>query len=407
MLVLSLPAVYSLELTSVCNNHCPGCYNPEASQGVRHAGHWLPAADWIALLEQIGPEAARIRLTGGEPTLHPEFERIFRAACAYDAEVTLFTNARWREPEKTLTVLRGAKRLSGLLVSVHGAQAETHEAFTRVPGSFHETLANIRRARERGIAVAFSTVITRANFAELEKIVALGDQLGVEYIAFNRNLGPTALDDPHGKTVLLAAVRRIESLIRQGKHISYGTCIPQCLRTNSSDGCMAGVTQAAIDPLGSLRPCVYSLRSFGSVFETPIAEIWRGQAMQAWRAAELEACAACAAYPVCHSGCPAARERFPQDPLQGQPRRRFTVHRAVLPLPEHGRPIHHLRVRREDFGYSLIGEGQVWPVSAEGLEVLRACSGDQTVSQLRARFGPAVDFIQELWNAGLVRLAGA
>ena len=403
MLILSLPAVYSFELTSACNNRCPGCYNTFADQ---RSGRALPASSWMGLLEQIGPQAARIRLTGGEPTLHAEFAQILQAACGYEAEVTLFTNARWQHPQKILDCLQGAKHLAGLLVSMHGARAETHEAFTRVPGSFNETLANIQRARQRGIPVAFSTVIAHSNFHELEAIVALGEQLGIEYVAFNRDLGPLCTGGPHTKTALLAAVRRIEAMARLGKKISYGACIPQCLRTNSSDGCMAGITQAVIDPWGNLRPCVYAQNSVGNVFETQLSALWHSSEMEAWRSDGLLACLDCAAYPVCHGGCPAARQRFqPSDPLQGQPRQRFTVYRTIRPLPERGRPVHQLRIRTEDFGYSLIGKGQIWPISAAGLEIVDASSGETTLAELRARFDEAqIEFLQELWNAGLIEL---
>ncbi len=78
----SWPAIYALELTATCNNHCQGCSNIYATD---RALPPMSASTWEAWLATFAPEAVRIRLTGGEPTLHPEFFRILQAATAFDA----------------------------------------------------------------------------------------------------------------------------------------------------------------------------------------------------------------------------------------------------------------------------------------------------------------------------------
>jgi len=83
--------VYALEVTPACNSRCPGCSNVYATD--RTPSSPLSASTWEALLAPFAPEAVQIRLTGGEPTLHPEFFRILEAATSYDAWVTVFTLA--------------------------------------------------------------------------------------------------------------------------------------------------------------------------------------------------------------------------------------------------------------------------------------------------------------------------
>ena len=41
--------------------------------------------------------------------------------------------------------------MPGLLISLHGIRPENHEAFSRVPGSFEKTLANIQLAERFGL----------------------------------------------------------------------------------------------------------------------------------------------------------------------------------------------------------------------------------------------------------------
>lgn len=68
-----------VEITSSCNLQCPMCYS-SSGPGGKHLtfDEACRAIDRIVQTEQR-PEI--IQLSGGEPTIHPEFERIFAYAC--------------------------------------------------------------------------------------------------------------------------------------------------------------------------------------------------------------------------------------------------------------------------------------------------------------------------------------
>jgi 7,8-dihydro-6-hydroxymethylpterin dimethyltransferase len=68
-----------VEITSSCNLQCPMCYS-SSGPGGKHLSfeEACRAIDRIVQTEQR-PEI--IQLSGGEPTIHPEFERIFAYAC--------------------------------------------------------------------------------------------------------------------------------------------------------------------------------------------------------------------------------------------------------------------------------------------------------------------------------------
>jgi len=414
MLVLSTPVHYVLELTPACNNRCPGCSNVYAR--ARREGHSgrarhkpLDAAGWQRVLEIIGPEATQIKLSGGEPTLHPEFPTILDAATSYDAAVTLFTNGRWRQPTQLITLLRHRPGLAGLLISLHGARPESHEAFTRVRGSFDETVTNIHRAIEAGLAVATSTVITRHNWQEIEAIVELAQELGADHATFSRYLGPPSPELEPEPEQLLAAVRRVEALKEAGKAVKFGTCVPQCFARNSSSGCLAGVAYAAIDPWGRLRPCAHSPTVAGSLLEHPLAEVWHGPTMRTWRERIPSDCLECAALPTCHAGCRALPELRPdrRDPLIICPLTEAPASRPVHRLPASGRPVAAFRLRKESFGYAVLGQGQAVPVSAAARPLLDACNGQATFAELEGRYGlDSLALLGELLFRGLIRLSG-
>lgn len=404
MHILSWPAIYALELTPACNNRCPGCSNiySRARQGAA-----TDAATWERWLAEFGPEAVQIRLTGGEPTLHPEFFRILAAATAYRAQVTVFTNGRWPDPAGLTRRLRDWPQLSGLLISLHGAQPASHEAFSRVVGSFDETVANIRLALDADIPVALSTIITQRNWQELEAVAELGQRLGVQHVAFNRYLGAPDSELEPTPTQMRSAVRTIETLIAAGVAVKYGIGMPQCFRRNSSEGCLAGVAYVAVDPWGRVHPCAHSPSFVGSLYEASLHELWHSPAMAAWRGLMPAECTGCAAYAACHGGCRAVQELRPdrRDPLRRSPLTAYRAKTAPRELPAAGRPRLTARLREETFGYAVLGQGQVVPVRADALPLIEACDGGVTCAELVSRFGPAgLDLLGELWEADAVYL---
>lgn len=402
MHVLSLPAIFALELTAACNNRCPGCSNVYATD---RAPRPMSATDWEALLGRIGPEAVQFRLTGGEPTLHSEFARILSAVTSYDAGVTLFTNGRWRDPLQFVALVRGRARLSGLLVSLHGARAEHHEAFSRAGGSFDETVANIRLAVANGIPISLSTVLTRWNTPHLEEMLELRRVLGAQQIVFNRLLGRESVELEAGENALRSCVARIESWIKAGEPVKYGIGLPQCFELNTSEGCLAGVAYATIDPWGRLRPCSHSPTVIGSLHTASLSELWHSPEMGDWRSLMPEECVSCAAYAACHGGCRAAQElrNEKRDPLRRAPLREFQPAAAQVTLPARARPLASLRLRQEPFGFVVLSRGHAVPVRTGARAVIEACDGRHTFAQLAEQFGsPGLALLGELWERGLL-----
>jgi AdoMet-dependent heme synthase len=400
--VLSWPAYLALELTPHCNNRCPGCSNLYAAA---RGGRPLPAARWRAWLETFAPEAVQLRLTGGEPTLHPEFFAILDAATGYDARVTVFTNGRWADPPLMVRRLGGRPQLSGLLVSLHGPDAASHEAFSRAPGSFGETVENIRRAVGAGIPVSLSTVLTRHNWDRTGDMATFGQELGAAHVAFNRYLGELRPELEASPAQLREAVASISRLAREGAPLRFGVGIPQCFTPNPSEGCLAGAAYAALDPWGRLRPCSHSPTVIGSLEQYSLYDLWHSPAMDAWRGLLPAECPACAAFSVCHGGCRALQELRlgAGDPLRCAPLAGYAPDPVRKSLPGGMRPRLKARLRPELFGYALLGGGSLLPVAAGALPVLSACDGRLSLAEIHAQFGQeSLALFGELWERGLV-----
>ena len=402
MYILSVPAIYSLELTPACNNRCPGCSNIYHNRRGRPA---LSDAQWLALLRQIAPDATQLRLTGGEPTLHPGFFDILDAATSYQAWVTVFTNGRWEHPRDFVRRLAGTPHLSGLLISLHGPQPASHEAFSRVSGSFADTISGICLAIEHGLAVTLSTVITVHNWDQTDAMVALARRLGVQRVAFNRYIGPPQASLEPTRAQIRATVHRIESLLVAGEPVTYGVGVPQCFVENHSEGCLAGVAYASIDPWGNLHPCAHSPTVIGSLLKTSIAELWHNESMNQWRSLIPADCMACAALETCHGGCRASQELRLEnrDPLRQLPLAEFKPLRPARSLPATARPRVIANLRPEAFGFAVIGCGQVLPVAVPAKTVIDACDGTRSFAELTEQFGMhGLELLGELWEAGML-----
>jgi MoaA/NifB/PqqE/SkfB family radical SAM enzyme len=160
-----------LEITPTCNNHCAGCGNvfvsdkPSRKTDTDNAG--LSLSQWDTLIEKLSPSVTHVNITGGEPTLSPYFDEFIRMIDKKGLSFTLFTNARWNKPQEILNTLLSSNGLKGLLISLHGKDAFTHEAFTQANGSFEHSLENIKLAVSHGIPVTLSTIINRYNYSQV------------------------------------------------------------------------------------------------------------------------------------------------------------------------------------------------------------------------------------------------
>lgn len=407
---LSSPSTVYIELTPACNNRCPGCSNVFAS---RRSPRPLDAVLWERILVKLQPHVHWLKITGGEPTLHPQFEAIVERVAAMDIPFVLFTNARWRDPARLVSFLHEVPRCQGLLVSLHGATAASHEAFTGVSGSFEETLTNVRQAVMAGLNVTTSTIITRHNWTEVAAIAHLSHNLGAHHAVFNRYLGIPLPEIEPAPPQLRAAIENVESLGLQPasdvQHpVKFGNCIPQCFAPSSSTGCLAGVAYCTIDPWGNVRPCNHSPLIVGNLLKQSVEKVWHSEGMERWREMITPQCRSCLELSSCHSGCRAVAmiQGMDRDPLMCIP-----IHDKIpsppmeLPLYEGAYPVAHFSLRTEPFGFVLIRGNRVVPVVPHVKPILDACDGTITLRQVYRRFGQeALNFVGSLCQNGLMKL---
>lgn len=398
---LATPLIYSLEITPSCNNRCIGCGNVFSREPVP-----LSFASWKRVITYIQPYASSIKLTGGEPTLHPEFESIVNLFAELDLSFTLFTNARWDKPEKIVTLLSSLPQCGGILVSLHGNNAEGHEAFTQQPGSFKETIENIRLASMARLQVHTSTVITKWNWNCVDEIVELSKKLGAGSAIFNRYIGQALPSLEPDLWQLREAIARVENLRYRGYPVKLGNCIPQCFVENSSTPCWAGKAYCTIDPWGNVRPCNHSLWVAGNLLSQSIEEIWQSEKMSTWRSFLPLSCRHCGNLFACQGGCRVSAEIRcePQDPLMSNPLQNDVSTPHEMILSDKLIPLLCCDRRREKFGYVLFRGESLYLVTESANSLLNTLNGQYTLKDIRKQFDQeALNLIGALYENGLVR----
>jgi len=181
----------------------------------------------------------------------------------------------------------------------------THEAFTSIPGSYDETVRNIRLAVSAGISITTNAIITRHSYSQIREIYQLGQELGVQKVSFGRYIG--LLKDDCMPTVeqFGQALNEIEALRVSGASVRLSVATPQCFQASSALGCGAGKSFITVDPWGNVRPCVRSPLILGDLRSQSLEAIMSSEKLHYWQSLIPPSCKDCSEFSLCGGGCKA------------------------------------------------------------------------------------------------------
>ncbi|MCK4794926.1 MAG: SynChlorMet cassette radical SAM/SPASM protein ScmF, partial [Desulfobacteraceae bacterium] len=150
-------------------------------------GNSYPVLDldlFRSIIDQAKPLGLKgVKLTGGEPLLHPEIHEILEYIRTEDLRLTVETNGVLCTPE--LATKMAACKDPFVSVSLDGVDAETHEWVRGVTGCFEDALKGIQNLAEVGLQPQVIMSIMRHNKDQLEPAVRLAERLGAGSLKFN------------------------------------------------------------------------------------------------------------------------------------------------------------------------------------------------------------------------------
>ena len=167
-----------LELTNRCNLSCHHCFDE------RHAGTGdlpLPIVQKV-LEEGHSCGIAHVGLTGGEPTIHPQFPEILKLVSQAGYTFSFVSNGL-NFPKIFPLLLRYRQSLQGLTFSLDGARESTHDQL-RGRGSFRQVMRAASLCVVKDLPFTFNMVLTRDNREEVGAMVSLAARLGSGGVRF-------------------------------------------------------------------------------------------------------------------------------------------------------------------------------------------------------------------------------
>jgi len=178
-------------LTEGCNLKCRHCWIAPKYQS---AAASYPALDpdlFRSIIEQAKPLGlSAVKLTGGEPLLHPQIRELLLVVRSQELRLTVETNGTLCTPELA-EAMKSTSENPFVSVSLDGADAETHEWVRGVEGCFDAALEGVRNLVIAGFKPQIIMSIMRRNKDQMELVVRLAEKLGAGSVKFNL-VQPTA-----------------------------------------------------------------------------------------------------------------------------------------------------------------------------------------------------------------------
>jgi uncharacterized radical SAM superfamily Fe-S cluster-containing enzyme len=163
-----------VELTESCNLKCPMCYSASGPGGKHLTFEQVCAA--IDRLVEVEGRPEVLQLSGGEPTIHPEFERILDYAVAQPIDIVMInTNGlRLAHDPRMIEALAKHKKRIEVYLQFDGLRDETYQALRGEPlaATKHKAVETLGTAGIRTILV--TTLQTGVNADEIGSIVQYG-----------------------------------------------------------------------------------------------------------------------------------------------------------------------------------------------------------------------------------------
>lgn len=162
------------QITRNCNLECPACFI-KAEKGGNH----VPTPAVMDIAKFMGQNGLmEVRLTGGEPTTHPDFFHIMHRFQEENVYISVATNGMFNQ--KTLDALCEEKNL-WIICSIDGNR-ETHNSYR--PGTFDKIIGNLKHLKEKNplTRIRITTILTRKNQNQMYELGKICKSVAAESI---------------------------------------------------------------------------------------------------------------------------------------------------------------------------------------------------------------------------------
>jgi radical SAM protein len=302
------PFILIWETTQACALACRHCRAEAIDE--RHPDE-LTTAQGKDLIDQVADMGTRVLIfSGGDPLQRDDLEDLIAHARARKLRVGTIPAATPRLTPERIQSLKDAG-LNQMAMSLDGPNAEKHDHFRQVPGSFDLTMKGLSYARDLGMPIQINTVFAGWNAADYEEMEALVESLGIVFwevfflVPMGRGTELTGLKHEHYQQIfarLHALQKRVKFIVKITEAPHYRMYVAEAERREASGeedtkhrvrtllsresgprrsmgqaprGVNSGKGFCFIDHTGDVFPSGFLPVSAGNVKQTPLATIYR------------------------------------------------------------------------------------------------------------------------------------
>lgn len=204
-----------LYLTEECNLNCRHCWIlPKYTGKTECVEHYIDIETLFKTIDdaaQIGLEG--VKLTGGEPLLHPQIKEILSFVNSRDLYLVIETNGVLLTPEIADIIQMNKSPMVSISIDSH--IAESHEKIRGVKGCFDASINGLKLLGERSINNQIIMSLLNENKDHLESVVQLAEDSGVHSVKFNI-IQPTEKGEKLHEESLIPSV---EEYITLGRYV--------------------------------------------------------------------------------------------------------------------------------------------------------------------------------------------
>lgn len=260
------PTTVVFSMTKACTYKCQHCYQRndagkdldedlllETARNVRDAG--------VAMFD----------IEGGEPFVR--FSRLLRLVQALDERCEIWVNTTGAQMNQEMLEQLKNSGLFGIMVSIHSPNAEKHDEFTGVGGSFETACNALKLCRKLNLVPAFNTVLSEEEVRSggLEELMEFSRELECDYVQL---IHPKPAGVWMGREEGMQRDEKLIERIRKS-HLRYNSAEMKGYPSLAAQvfeeakgilGCTSGgVDRFYVGAHGEVQPCEFLNVSFGNV----------------------------------------------------------------------------------------------------------------------------------------------
>ena len=296
----SIPLEIVIEITGRCRQVCPYC-----------TGHRTPHVPWAdikkTLDEAAGLSVRTIRITGGEPLLHPDIRTILTYAKTKEFTVILNTTAENINPALMKTIIANVDVAH---VSLQGHDEKSNASYTRSRIPFLDKIKNIFLLKAYLPTLWLATVITPTKAQSFAQFVPLIKKINPTAWLLQRPISELNEDlEQMGIPFYRALTLQILKARQENINVFISNPMPLCITGNLHTGEQAfsgakldeGHLRIVRSAQGFFKPSYFLETNLGDTIQTAWAHPFLRELDRTDYLPDL--CQRCPVLDTCRGGC--------------------------------------------------------------------------------------------------------